>query len=196
MKRLGIAAASGAIALLTFFQFPGHTYLQQDSQIYVPILEHLRDPTLLRNEILVQHSHVAYTLYDEAALALRGLTGLGFREVLTFEQIVTRAVGVWGLFLIAEALGLGIGPGLLVALIVSLGAMVAGPQVLTIEYEPTPRAFAMPLLVCAIGLAAQRRYMGAAIAGAVAFLYHAPAALPFWVLLAFILVSRRNYRPF
>src|SRR6266567_3132062 len=146
MKRLGIAAASGTIALLTFFQFPGHTYLQQDSQIYVPILEHLRDPTVLRNEILVQHSQVAYTLYDEAARVLRGLSGRGFRDVLAFEQIVTRALGIWGLFLIAQALGLSMAPALLVALIVSLGAMVAGPQVLTVEYEPTPRAFALPLL--------------------------------------------------
>src|ERR1019366_8508439 len=29
----------------------GHTWLQQDSQIYVPILEHLRDPAVLRNDI-------------------------------------------------------------------------------------------------------------------------------------------------
>src|SRR5262249_25559652 len=151
MKRLGIAAASGAIALLTFFQFPGHTYLQQDSQIYVPILEHLRDPAVLRNDILVQHSHVAYTLYDEIARALRGVTRAGFRGVLGFEQLVTRALGVWGVYLIAEALGLAVAPALLVALIVSLGAMVAGPQVLTIEYEPTPRAFAVPLIYCALG---------------------------------------------
>ena len=128
MKRLGIAAASGAIALLTFWQFPGRTYLQQDSQIYVPILEYLRDTAVLRNEILVQHSHVAYTLYDEAALALRSLTGLGFREVLAFEQLVTRALGIWGLYLIARSLGLAMAPALLVALIVSLGALVPGPK--------------------------------------------------------------------
>jgi hypothetical protein len=195
MKRLGVAAAAVAIALLTFLQFPGHTYLQQDSQIYLPILEHLRDPANLRNEILVQHSHVAYTLYDEAALALHRVTGLGFREVLTFQQIVTRALGIWGLFLIAQALGLGTAPALLVAMIVSLGALVAGPQVLTVEYEPTPRAFAVPLLFCAIGLAAHRRYVGAAISASVAFLYHVPAALPFWVLFGAILILRRIYRP-
>jgi len=154
MKRLGLAAACGAIALLTCFQFPGHTYLQQDSQIYLPVLEHLHDPTVLRNDILVQHSHEAYTLYDEAALALRGITGAGFREVLISEQLLTRALGIWGLFLIAQALGLGIAPSMVVALIVSLGAMVPGPQVLTVEYEPTPRALAVPLLFCAIGLAA------------------------------------------
>ena len=36
MKPLAAAAASVALALLTFLQFPGHTWLQQDSQIYVP----------------------------------------------------------------------------------------------------------------------------------------------------------------
>ena len=30
--------AIAALALLTFFQFPGHTWLQQDTQIYAPVL--------------------------------------------------------------------------------------------------------------------------------------------------------------
>jgi len=79
----------------------------------------------------------------------------------------------------AEALGLRMGPALLVAAICSLGATIAGPAVLSIEYEPTPRAFAVPLLICAVGLAANRRYLGAGIAAAGAFVYHAPTTLPF-----------------
>ena len=71
MNRYAIAAAVVALALLTFYQFPGHTWLQQDTQIYVPILEHQRDPTVLRNEILAQQPHVAFTLYDEIARFLR-----------------------------------------------------------------------------------------------------------------------------
>jgi hypothetical protein len=175
MKVLAIAA----LALLTFFQFPGHTWLQQDTQIYAPVLEHQRDPSVLRNDILVKQSLTAYTLYDEAALALRGLTGLGFREVLAFEQLLARALGIWGLCLMAEALGLSMGPALLVAAICSLGATIAGPAVLSIEYEPTPRAFAVPLLICAVGLAAHRRYLGAGIAAACALVYHAPTMLSF-----------------
>src|SRR5207248_11683748 len=105
--------------------------------------------------MLVQHPHVAFTLYDETALALRALSGAGFREVLAAQQIVTRALGIWGLLLMAEAIGLAFGPALLVAGICSLGALISGPAVLTFEYEPTPRAFAVPLLICAIGLAAQ-----------------------------------------
>ncbi|MEO8368380.1 MAG: DUF6798 domain-containing protein [Candidatus Solibacter sp.] len=180
MKPLATAAFCVALALQTFFQFPGHTWLQQDSQIYVPILEHLRDPGVLRNDILVQHPHVAFTLYDEVALGLRAVTGLGFREVLGAQQIVTRALGIWGLLLMAEALGLGFGLALMVAAICSLGALISGPAVLTLEYEPTPRAFAVPLLVCAIGLAARRRFLGAGVTAVAAFLYHPPTALPFW----------------
>jgi hypothetical protein len=175
MKVLAIVA----LALLTFFQFPGHTWLQQDSQIYAPLLEHQRDPSVLRNDILVKQSLLAYTLYDEAAQALRHVTGLGFREVLAFEQVLARALGIWGLYLMAEALGLRMAPALLVAAICSLGATIAGPAVLSIEYEPTPRAFAVPLLICAVGLVAHRRYLGAGIAAAGAFLYHAPTTLPF-----------------
>jgi hypothetical protein len=195
MKPLATAAACVALALLTFFQFPGHTWLQQDSQIYVPILEHLRDPAILRNDILVQHSHVAFTLYDETALALRAVSGAGFREVLAAQQIATRALGIWGLLLMAEALGLAFAPALLVAAICSLGALISGPAVLTFEYEPTPRAFAVPLLVCAIGLAAHRRHLAAGTAAAMAFLYHPPTALPFWgVYFVFALWPRPERR--
>src|SRR5437868_10050513 len=107
MKRVATASLCLGFALLTFFGFPGHTWLQQDTQIYAPILEHLRDPAVLRNDILVQRPHVAFTLYDESALALRAISGLGFREVLAVTQVVTRALGFWGLLLMAEACGLG-----------------------------------------------------------------------------------------
>jgi hypothetical protein len=180
MKPIAVAAAVVAIALLTFFQFPGHTWLQQDSQIYVPILEHLRDPALLRNDVLVQRPHVSFTLYDEIALGLRRVTGLGFREILGFEQVTTRALGIWGLYLMATAAGLAAAPALMVAAIVSLGAMVVGPQVLTLEYEPTPRAFVVPMLVCAVGLAAHGRDVAASLAATAGLLIHPPTVYPFW----------------
>ena len=200
MKPLTIAGACLALSLLTYFQFPGHSWLQQDSQIYAPILEHLRDPSVLRNEILAEKPHVAYTLYDETARVLRAVTGLDFRDVLAGEQILARAFGIWGLYLLALAIcgaGLQACPtgrqadpqtawvprpaplALFITTICSLGAVVAGPSVLTFEYEPTPRAFALPLAVCAAGLTVRRRYLAAGIALAAAFLYHPPTALPF-----------------
>ena len=62
----------------------------------------------------------------------------------------------------------------------SLGACVAGPSVLTLEYEPEPRGFAVPLLLLAVGLTAHGRYLGAGVAGAAAFLLHPPTVYPFW----------------
>jgi len=97
MKGLAIAVSAVALALLTFFQFPGHTWLQQDSQVYAPVLEHQRDPSVLRSDILVKQPLLEYTIYDGAALALREVPGLGFREVLAFEQVLARALGIWGL---------------------------------------------------------------------------------------------------
>ena len=182
MSRVPIAAGVVALAFITFFQFPGHTWLQQDSQIYAPILEHLEDSSALHNDVLVQRPHVSFTLYDEIALGLRRLTGLGFRELLGAEQLLFRALGIWGIFLMATATGLGSLPAFLVAGIVSLGAMAIGPQVLTFEYEPIPRGFAVPLLLCAVGLAAHGRYVGAGVAATVSFLVHPPTVYPFWGL--------------
>jgi hypothetical protein len=179
MKPIAVAAAVVALALLSFFQFPGHTWLQQDTQIYVPILEHLRDPGTLRNDVLVQRPHVSFTLYDEIALGVRELTGLGFREVLGAEQVITRGLGIWGLYLMATAAGLAAAPALAVAAMVSLGAMIVGPQVLTFEYEPTPRAFVVPLLMCAAGLASHGWYVGAGVAATAGLLIHPPTIYPF-----------------
>src|SRR5262245_2239011 len=176
MKRLATPLFCAALALFSYFVIPGHTWLQQDSQIYVPILEHERDSSVLRNDILVQRSHVAYTLYDEAAVMLRAATGLGFHEVLAAQQIVTRALGIWGLMMLAESLGLAWWKAAVAAALCSLGARIVGPEVLTTEYEPTPRAFAVPLLVCAMGLASRGRWLASGIATGAAVLYHAPTA--------------------
>ncbi len=194
MKPPAVAAACLGLALVSFFRYPGHTWLQQDTQIYLPILENQRDPSVLRNDLLVQQPHVAFTLYDEIARGLRAATGRSFREVLEAEQIATRALGIWGFYLMATALGFSAGPAWVIVLICSLGARITGPEVLSFEYEPTPRAFAVPLLFCAMGLAAHRRYLAGAVAAGAAFLYHPPTALPFWALFAVLAVRARQYK--
>src|SRR5512135_532677 len=108
MTRVWVAAAVVGLALLTFFWFPGHTWLQQDTQIYVPILDHQSDPAVLRNDMVAAHPHDAFTLYDDIAIGARRAFGIGFRESLQFQQVVTRALGIWGLVLLAQALGLGV----------------------------------------------------------------------------------------
>jgi hypothetical protein len=171
-----------ALALLSFLQFPGHTYLRSDTQIYLPILERLWDPSAFARELLAQHPHVSFTVYDEAALALRRLTGLDFERVLEAQQFLCRALGILGVFLLATALRLSTRMALLAAAIFSLGAFIGGPTVLAIEFEPVPRGFAILLLLFAVGLAANGRYFAAGIAAAAGFLYHAPSVVPFFIV--------------
>ncbi|HOQ45449.1 MAG TPA: hypothetical protein PLA43_17030 [Bryobacteraceae bacterium] len=170
------------LTLLTFVQFPGRTFLQSDTQIYMPILERLGNPALFAQELLARHPHTSFTIYDESALVLSRLTGLSLETVLLGEQFVFRALGILGIFLLACALRLSTRLALLAAATFSLGATIAGPTVLSIEYEPVPRAFAVPLLLLAIGLAAHGRDLGAGAAASVAFLYHPPSVLPFWIV--------------
>jgi hypothetical protein len=179
MRRLLIGLAILAIAFLNFFQFPGHTWLQSDTQIYMPILEHIWDPSVLQKDLIAQHPHVAFTLYDETAVALRKITGLEFRLVLEGEQFVLRVLGIWGVYLIATAAGLSDLTAVLVAAVFSLGATIAGPAVLIFEYEPVPRGFAISLVFLAIGLIAHQRYFGAGAAASAAFLMHPPTVAPF-----------------
>jgi hypothetical protein len=193
MNRLALGAAFAGLAVLTFFWFPGHTWLQQDTQIYVPELEHRVDPSVLRNDILAENPQAALSIYDDAAIALRRLTGLGFREVLEGMQLVTRALGIWGLYLLGESLGFGLWPSLLLPVVISLGAVIHGPEVLSTEYEPTPRAFALPLLFLSMGLVVRGWQWIGVLVSIVAFLFHPPSAIPVWTALACVLALKRQY---
>lgn len=181
-RRLLVAAAVILLTLVGYFRFPGHTYLQSDSQIYLPILEHLRDPSVLQRDLLAQHPHVSFTIYDEVSVGLARLAGADFRQVLALQQLVYRALGILGVYLLATAVGVSTRMALLVAAAFSLGATIGGPTVLTFEYEPVPRGFAIPLSVFALGLAAHGRDLAAGAAATLAFLYHAPAAFAFWAV--------------
>src|SRR6202042_2441872 len=101
MKALLWGACVLLITFLGYFFFPGHTYLQSDTQIYIPMLERLHDPALFPRDIVALRPHLLFTVYDEAALFLRGLTRAGFESVLTAQQLVFRGLAVWGLLLIA-----------------------------------------------------------------------------------------------
>jgi hypothetical protein len=180
--RLPLAAAVALLAALSYLVFPGHTYLQQDSQIYVAILEHLWDSSVLANDPVAARHHVTFTIYDEVALGLRRLTGLGFEPLLVADQLVHRTAGILGVYLIGTALGLSRRRSLLLAAIYALGANVSGPEVLTVEYEPKPRASAVPAVLLAVGCIARHWYLAGGIAGAVAFLYHPPTVYPFWLV--------------
>jgi hypothetical protein len=180
--RLALLAGILLLTFAGFVFFPGHTLLLSDTQIYLPMFEHLRDPGLFNRDIMAIRPHLTYTIYDETARALAWLTQLSFETVLQGEQLLLRALGITGLILIARKLGLTPLAAWCAAAIVSLGATIVGPAVLIFEYEPVPRGFAICLLIFAVGLAAHERDTAAGIAAGLAFLYHPVTALPFWIV--------------
>jgi len=178
--RLSLVAALLVLTAVTFY-FPGRTYLQSDTQIYVPMMERdLAGPGVLASDPMATRAHTSFTLYDDIAILLRKITGAGFERILLLEQIAFRALGVWGLWLIATGLGYSQRKAWLLVALTSLGAAIAGPAVLTVEYEPVPRGFAMGALLLALGLALHRRFAWAGFAAALATVLHAPTAWPIW----------------
>ena len=174
------------IAVFTWLQFrifPGHTYLQSDTQIYLPILERLDEPGFLSRDPVAVRPHVSYTIYDEVTLALRHGTHMDFEAILTGQQLLFRGLGFLGIYLFFLAAGLTRLEAFAGSALFHLGGALLGPAVLLVEYEPVPRAFALPLTFLALGLFAVQRPFLAAIAGTLAFLYHPPTAAPFWGLL-------------
>jgi hypothetical protein len=191
MKTLLWGASIVLITLLGFSLFPGHTYLQSDTQIYIPMLERLHNPALFTRDIVALRPHLTFTIYDDTALVLKRITNFDFQILLTAEQLLFRALAVCGLILIALRLGLGATQAFFVAAIVSLGATISGPAVLTIEYEPVPRGFAISLIVFALGLIAKENFLAAGAAAGVAFLYHPPTTLPFWGIAIVLVILKR-----
>ncbi|MCX6616003.1 MAG: hypothetical protein NTZ98_07880, partial [Acidobacteria bacterium] len=75
----------------------------------------------------------------------------------------------------------------------ALGAPVLGPAVQTFEYEPVPRAFAVPLIFLALGLVAHGHALSAGAAATLALLYHPAVTLPFWLI--YLLFAFRPGQP-
>ncbi len=189
-------AAILAIAVLGFFVFPGHTYLQQDTQIYVPMLDRLWNPALFTNELITSRPHLAWTAYDETALLLRRITGLTFKNILLGQEFVCRILGLWGVYLIGRAMRCSERESVIIAGVFALGATIVGPAVLTFEYEPVPRGFAIMLVFLAIGFSMSGSMAWAAVAAGAAFLYHAPTAIPFWAVFVVVAGRSRRWQPF
>lgn len=192
--RLALAAALIVLVAATFY-FPGHTYLQSDTQIYVPMMERdFAGPDVLAPDPMVTRPHTGFTIYDDVTIVLRKLTGAGFEPILLAEQIAFRGFQVWGLWLVATGLGASRNKAFLVTALASLGAAIAGPSVLTMEYEPVPRGFAVGALILSLGLALHRRFAWAGAAAALATAFHAPTAWPIWPAL-FLAAFGKSWQP-
>ncbi len=176
---LGIAS----VTWLGFEVFPGHTYLQSGTQMYVPMLERLDAPGYLSRDLVATHPLLTYTIYDEVTLFLREALRLHFKAGLIAQQLLWRAAGVLGAFLIAQAAGLDTLLAFVIASLLNLGATLVGPGVSLVEYEPVPRGFALGLALLAIGLLVTEKPLLAGLAGGVALLYDASIAAPFWIVI-------------
>ena len=190
---LATALALGAFTCLTYLQFPGHTWLQQDSQVYVAILEHLDNPAVLSRDLLCVHPHVKWTAFDEIARALHAVTGLGYHTVLDAQMLIFRFLGLVGIFLLAGSAGLNRIGAIFVSFLFGLGMFVGGAEILTIEYEAVPRGFALMLILAALGYGAYRRWKVSVVFAALALLYHPPTSFPYW--LAVIVYALALQRP-
>ncbi len=84
------------VTWLEFEFFPGHTYLQSETQIYLPILERLDAPGFLSRDLVATHPNVTYTIYDEVTLFLHEGVGLNFQTALTTQQLLVPCSGVLG----------------------------------------------------------------------------------------------------
>ena len=183
MNRTLAAALLAAYALLGWTVFPGRTWLHSDTQIYVPILERQYDPSLFARDEIALRPHVKFTFYDEIAVGLRRVTGRDFHDLLFAQQLVYRAAGVSGAWLIGLAFGLPPAGALAAGALFGLGAVINGPAVLTLEYEPVPRGYAVLLITLALGLAMHRKWIWAGAAAVLATLYHPTTTAPFWACL-------------
>jgi hypothetical protein len=113
------------VTWLQFQFFPGHSYLQADTQIYLPMLERLDAPGYLSRDMVASHPDVAYTIYDEVTLFLHEAARLKFRTALEGQQLFCRAAGVTGVLLLALSAGAGDLLALLIAILVNFGAMLS-----------------------------------------------------------------------
>ena len=191
-----------AISVLTWLQFaffPGHSYLRSGTQAYVPILEKLISPGLLSRDLIASHPNVTYTIYDEVTLFLRSAGKMNLQTALVIQQIVFRAAGLLGIFLLARSTGLSDRLSLLVAALVNSGGVLPGSQISIVDLEPTPRSFALGLTFLALGFMTNGMPLLTGLAGGLALIYDPRIAAPFCLVviagMAFDAGMRRMLRP-
>src|SRR5690349_21513104 len=184
-----------AVTWLEYQFFPGHTYLEGDTQIYLPILERLDAPGFLSRDLVATHPNVTHTIYDEITVALHGVLNLDFRTALVAQQLLFRAAAIFGVFLLALSARVGDVLALLIAAILNLGATLSGPAVLLTDREPIPAAFAFGLALLAAGLMSRQKPLLAGLAGGVAVLYDPTIVAPFWsvIIASFIFDARMRH---
>jgi hypothetical protein len=194
MRRIILRSVGVALCTwLEFAVFPGHSYLQDGTQLTVPMLERLINPGFLSRDLVATHGNLQFTAYDEATLFLHQ-AGLAIRTALLSQQIASRVAGVLGILLLALSAGTGEWLALLVAACVNLGARLVGPNVMVIGAEAVPSALAWGPLVLAMGLLSRYKPLLAGLAAGLALIYDPVLTAPFCCVLIIAFVFDRSLR--
>src|SRR4051794_31428551 len=135
LRWLSVALTIAAITFLEFHLFPGHSYLQGDSQIFVAMIERLGAPAFLSRDFLATPPHLVFTGYDEITLFLHRISHQDFQSVLAWQQLTCRAAAILGVFLLASSTGIKDFPALLITALVNIGATLPGASVSVTELE-------------------------------------------------------------
>lgn len=193
-RALLLAVAFLAIVLVEFESFPGHTYLQGKTQLYVPMLERLDTPGFLSRDLVATHSNLSYTVYDEVTLFMHEALRLDFQTALVVQQLLCRAAAVAGVYLLVTSTGLGELWALLIAALVNCGAFLPGPALHLVDPEPVPAAFAFALSLLAIGCLSSGKPLLSGLTGGIAFLYDPTIAAVLWISILIAFAADRYLR--
>lgn len=195
MRRVLLMVGLLACASIEFLFYPGHSYLQGESQLLVPMLERLQFPGLLSRDLVATHPVLRYTAYDETTLALVRVGHSSLERALAWQLFGARLAALVGAFLLASACGAGRFTSLAVAGIAGLGSALPAISIFTSDSEPVPYAIALGWIVLATGLAVKGRIMGAGLTASVALLYSPAIAIPWWLSLLGAAAWRKLSRP-
>jgi hypothetical protein len=193
-RALLLALAFSAITFIEFEIFPGHTYLQGKTQLYIPMLERLDTPGFLSRDLVATHPNLSYTIYDEVTLFLHEALRLDFKTALVIQQVLCRAAAIIGVYLLVCATGFGGTWALLIAGLVNLGAFLPGPALHLVDPEPVPVSFAFALSLLAAGCLADGKPLLCGLAGGIAFLYDPSVAAILWITVLVAFVADRQLR--
>jgi hypothetical protein len=182
------------IVLLSVWCYPGASVCEEDTQIYLPLLLRAQDTSLLKNDLITQHPHTAFTLFDELVLFLSTFFGWSLPAALTALLLASRCLLFASFFLLFRVFGCVREVALALAGLMMLGGVIPGAQILIVEYEPVPRGLAFSLTLAGLALVTRRRVLGGTFLGCLGFLLHPTTTLPFW--LGWLTVLRSAKREF
>jgi hypothetical protein len=183
--RRGLLLLLGLL-VVTWFEFqvyPGHSYLQGETQLLVPMLERLDTTGFLSRDLVASNPAFAYTIYDEISQFLHAAAGLPFENALLAQQVVFRFAAIAGIFLLARAMHVAPLPSLLLSGSINAITHLAAPETFVTSPEATPVSFALSLVFLAAGLLALRKSLLASLAAGFALLYDPVTAAACWLML-------------